>query len=348
MIYTTRSKQAFYKDKRRANGQALVEVIICAALVIALVPGIVILFKYAQMRQFADELVRYTVWERTVWADSDNKWNNSAQGEHQFVQAGDNEIAMQGIVRLSNPRQSLSSGRSGANAVNGQAANGSKPWGISEEEQALLRLSDAKAGSLTGTEQLSPSVVEENWGGPDNKLPAHILTGSFTVPVLGFDRGLDINSDTLVTANIDVPLNNLYGEWPGLFPIPEHALGENMGLPIQLTTQGAILTNGWTPKNEEVFCNKVHGLDVKPMLSYMTYVNGAVDDLTSFIPDVAKHFIPFLSSFTQAGNPELHASTGMLPYIRALPFELPNTENKESGVDGFGTDFGAQSYNDEC
>lgn len=347
MIRTTRSKQAFYKGKRRAKGQALVEVIICAALVIALVPGIVVLFKYAQMRQFADELVRYTVWERTVWTDPDNKWDNSAQGEHQFVQAGASEIAMQGIARLGNPRQSLASERSAANAMSGPAANAPKPWGISEEEQTLLRLSDAKAGSLTGTEQLSPSVVKETWGGPENKLPAHILTGSFTVPVLGFERGLDINSDTLVTASIDSPLNNLYGEWPGLFNFSGSALGETMGEPIQMNAQGAILTNGWTPKNEEVFCKKVHGLDVKPMLSYMSAVNGVVDDLTSFIPDIAKHFIPFLGSFTQAGNPELHASTGMIPYIRALPFELPEYKS-ESGSDGFGTDFGAQSYNDQC
>nr|WP_297460113.1 hypothetical protein [uncultured Halomonas sp.] len=348
MIRTTRSRSALYGSKRQEQGQALVEVIICGALVIALVPGIVILFKYAQMRQFADELVRYTVWERTVWTDSSNKWNNSAQGEHQFVQAGASEIAMQGIARLSNPRQSLSSERSTTNAATGSADDNPVPWGISEEEQALLRLSDAKAGSLTGTERLSPSVVEESWGGPAKKLPAHILTGSFSVPVLGFERGLDINSDTLVTASIDVPLNNLYGNWPGLFNFSENALGVNMGEDIQLNARGAILTNGWTPKNEEVFCKKVHGLDVKPMLSYMTYANGAVDDLTSFIPDIAKHFIPFLSSFTQAGNPELHASTGMLPYIRALPFELPNTGKRESGVEGYGTDLGAQDYNDQC
>lgn len=321
------------RRRYRMAGQALVEVTICAALVIALVPGIVVLFKYAQMRQFADELVRYTVWERTVWADPNHRWDNEAAGQDKIVQAESELIAARGISRLGNSRQSISSARETAVAVAGTAGE-RQPWGISPQERQILNLADNKAGSLTGTEQLSPGIVDENWDAVNNQLPAQVLTGNFEMPLLQTNHGLELNSNTLVTAVIDTPLNNLYGQWEGLFPLSQNALGTGMGVDFQLTAQGSILANAWTPKNEGVFCNKVHGLDLKSQLAPITAINSAVDDFTSFIPDIAKRMIPFLSAVTQAGNPELHASTSVLPYIRALPFHIDG--GKESGTEGFG------------
>lgn len=318
-------------SRDRQGGQALVETIIWSALVLALVPGIVVLFKYAQMRQFSEELLRYTLWERTVWTAPAHPWSGQVHGENRMIQAATQRLVAQGVARLSNPRQAISStDPSPVDPGMVTPAGRLKPWAVSTAEARLLRLAPDKTGALTGGGSLSADYVRQTWDFPDNRLPAHVLAGHFHIPVLNIDRGLDFNK-SLVTASIDTRLKNLYGAWQGLFPLPRYALGSQAGVSIHMHLTGSILTNAWTPKNETVFRKKVHSLDVKPMLGYITYVSSKIDDITSIIPEPLKPFIPFLGPLTQAGNPELHARTAALPYIRAVPIHIDN----ESGVHGY-------------
>lgn len=307
------------------------ETIIWSALVLALVPGVVVLFKYAQMRQFSEELLRYTLWERTVWAAPEHPWNGDTKGENSVIQAATARLVAQGSARLSSPRRAISStGLTASGARSAASAGRLKPWSVSPAEVRLLRLAPDKAGSLTGGHSPSADYVQQTWAFPDHRLPAHVLAGNLHIPVLNLERGLDFN-ESLVTATIDTELKNLYGAWDGFFPLPQNALGNGLGAPISMHLSGAILTNAWTPKNETVFREKVHSLDVKPMMDYITYVSSKIDDVTSIIPEPLKPFIPFLGPLTLAGNPELDARTSKLPYTRALPFHVEH----ESGVHGY-------------
>lgn len=330
--------RAVSRGHARETGQALVEVIIWSALVLALVPGVVVLFKYAQMRQFSDQLVRYVLWERTVWSDPSQPWNGSAKGDQRVATLSGEVLKAGAMGRLSNPRLAMSSTRwadvepgEGVEPADTVASTRLRPWRISPGERRLLRLAPEKAGALTTNADFSSSSIGEQWSAPEERLPGQVLAGSVTIPVLNLERGLDLN-DSLVTASIDAPVKNLFGEWEGLLPLPLHALGGSLGEPMTMNVSGALLTNAWTPKNESVFVDKVHSLDVKPTLKYMTYVSSKVDDVTSIIPEPLKRLIPFLGPLTQAGNPELDASTARIPYIRALPWHIEN----ESGADRYG------------
>lgn len=311
------------------SGQALVEVIIWSLLVISMVSGIGVLFKYAENRQFAQNLVRYVLWERTVWSSPEHQWNGDANGNDTVVQADKQLLAARGIERLSSPRSAVVSadkvsvgGDDGRQASNGRL----KPWNVSASEGRLMRLTRSKVGAIY-TSGMSPDIVQEEWKAPEHQLPAHILTKHVSIPGLQIERGLQINH-SMVTASIDQPLRNLYGTWQGIIPLPIHALGEDMGAPINMHVQGSILTNGWTVKNEKMFRRKIHDLDVRPLLKYFTFVSSQLNDATRIIPTFLKHFIPFLGPLSEAGNPQLHAKTTMLPYDRALPWHIDN----ESGA----------------
>lgn len=325
---TMASRSARRSSPRAAgneSGQALVEVIIWSLLVIAMVSGIGVLFKYAENRQFAQNLVRYVLWERTVWSSPDHPWNGDANGNETVVQADKQLLVARGIERLSSPRSAvLSADKVTVDSDEGRQASGGrlKPWSVSTSEGRLMRLAANKVGAMY-TSGMSPDIVKEEWKAPEHQLPGHILTNKVSIPGLSIDRGLQINH-SMVTASIDQPLRDLYGTWQGLIPLPTHALGEDMGSAINLHVQGTILTNGWTVKNEKMFRRKIHDLDVRPLLTYFTYVSSQLNDATRIIPTFLKHFIPFLGPLSEAGNPQLHARTAMVPYERALPWHVDN------------------------
>lgn len=319
----------------KQRGQALIEMIVVAPLMIAIAAGIMAIAMYLQAKTTTVSTARYAVWERSVWADPDNPWaggdSNELGGAESTVIRPDYDIFRAGMAYATSPNLRI---RSDRNIASLAGDSGNDPgnqkvlsWGGTTQSG-----SDTLGGNVGAFAKGALNTSRANAWEEMNSRYFHSITRAeqdvylasdalqdFGIEPLA-DRGLELPTDSVLSAEATLALPNVFHS---LWSIGWLNLDSASGNPeFRISSTASLLVNSWAPKNEEVFIHKVHGLDIKPLADYLTAANqsiysgiqsrmGAQSDLLTWLP--------FFGDVLLAKNPSLEQSTTTLPFTRVTP-----------------------------
>ncbi|HEA53665.1 hypothetical protein LCGC14_0683840 [marine sediment metagenome] len=319
----------------KQSGQALVEMIVVAPLIIAIAAGIMAIAMYLQAKTTTVAAARFAVWERSVWADPDHPWSggdsSSLGGSESTVIRPDFDIFHAGLAYATTPSLRIRSDRNMAVVAASSGRDHKNPevlsWGGST--QSGYKTFGGNVGAFVkGTrEDSTRSAWEElssRYSFDLTRDEQDVYLASDSLQDFGIEplanRGLELPTDSVLSAEATLALPNVF-----------HALWSlgwldfndaNGDTELRISSTASLLTNSWAPKNEKVFIQKVHGLDIKPLADYITAANeaigsgiksrmGAQSDLLTWIP--------IFGDILLAKNPILDVSSVALPFTRVIP-----------------------------
>lgn len=322
---------------RDQYGQALVEMLVVAPLILAIAAGIMAIGMYMQAKTTTIGAARYSVWERAVWADPERPWN----GEHNHGLGGSSstvirteyDIAHSGLAYLTNPSLRIRSDRNISRVASFDGSDYDNPevlsWGGSTHSGyrtlggnvGAFVAGAREASDLSAWQQINSRYVYEmtyEEQGDDIILPSHELQDFGIEPLV--NRGLKLPTESVVSAKVTLALPNVFhAAWSLGWLTFDDVAGDSE---MRIASSASLLTNSWAPKNEEVYTHKVHGLDVKPLTDYITAANqGIASGIESRMGAQADllTWIPILGDVLLAGNPVLDSSSTVLPFTRIIP-----------------------------
>jgi hypothetical protein len=319
----------------KQRGQALVEMIVVAPLMMAIAAGIMAIAMYFQAKTTTVSTARYAVWERSVWADPDNPWaggdSNDLGGSESTVIRPDYDIFRAGMAYVTTPSLRIRSDRniaslaedfgnnpgnqevlswggttqSGYNTIGGTVGAFAKGARVASTTNAWEELNSRYFHSITRAKQ-------------DVYLASDALQDFGVEPLA--DRGLELPTDSVLSAEATLALPNVFNSLWSIGWLSFDSVSDRPE--FRITSTASLLVNSWAPKNEAVFIHKVHGLDIKPLADYLTAANqsiysgiqsrmGAQADLLTWLP--------FFGDVLLAKNPALDQSTTTLPFTRVTP-----------------------------
>lgn len=318
------------------RGQALVEMLIVAPLVIAVAAGIMAIAMYLQAKTTTVATARYSVWERSVWADPEHPWagdhSNQMGGSASTVMRSDSDIAIAGLAYTANPSLRIRSDRNMAVVAADDGSDHNNPdvlsWGGSM--QSGYKTMGGSVGSFaqgagpSGSAQSAWESLRSRFSHEADRDSQDVYLASDSLQDFGVeplaDRGLKLPQESVITATTSLALPNVFhGFWSLGWLDFRDANGSSE---IRIASNAALLTNAWAPKNEEVFRTKVHGLDVKPLLDYITVASDSINSgLQSRMGAQADllSWIPIFGDFQLGKNPVLDSTTVALPFTRITP-----------------------------
>lgn len=326
--------------RNKEQGQALVEAVVVFPLIIAVALGAMTLFLYTQVQGTAIQVARQGVWERSVWADWNNPWAGSDQsglgGVARTVTRTDHDIYYSALAHQVSPELRIRSDRDVAalaNASGLSAASASIPiWdGAMKPGKQVLGGNVAALADAAAPQSLAASLTmpwqslmdnfsfDTHWAEPDGAQPARALAQPLlNVPPVNVSANLPV--DTVATTEVAISLPNTL-----LRPLTIGLLrldGDDEPAMLSFFATGAILTNPWAPKDENVFREKVHGLDLDQMVDAAVApfskieggVTGAMGGASLFLES-----IPLFGTLIKPGQPSLDSTTAALPFTRVIP-----------------------------
>lgn len=319
----------------KQRGQALVEMIIVAPLMLAIAAGIMAIAMYIQAKTTTVSTARYAVWERSVWADPDNPWSggdsNDLGGSESTVIRPDYDIFRAGMAYATTPNLRIRSDRNIA-SLSGDSGNdpGNQKvlsWGGSTQSGHNTLGGNVGAfakGALGASTASAWEEVNTRYSHSITRAEQDVYLASDALQDFGIeplaDRGLELPTDSVLSAEATLALPNVFHS---LWSIGWLTFDSASGDPeFRISSSASLLVNSWAPKNEEVFMKKVHGLDIKPLADYITAANesifsgiqsrmGAQADLLTWLP--------FFGDILLGKNPVLDQSTTSLPFTRVTP-----------------------------
>jgi hypothetical protein len=336
--------------RRKHEGQAVVEMLVVGPLILAVAAGVMALALYMQAQTVAVNTARHAVWERSVWADPDEPWNGSHDGElggaASTVMRPDYDIAIAGLAYTTNPNLRMRSDRDMAAVATHDPTDPSATevmrWGgkmrsgaatMGGNVAAFIRDADADPDRsaweiLTSRFSHSTERDAQDTGFP--VIPSHMMQDFGIDPLIS--RGLGFDTDSVLSSRIALTMPNVFNA-PWAMAWLDFDGGPTAMAEIQLDATASLLANPWAPKNEDVFQTKVHGLDVKPLTNVATYVSAQIGEgLASRQASQMSimEWLPIFGDIQLAGSPSLQSFTEVLPYTRVHPdsgtaeiFDLP-------------------------
>lgn len=246
------------QSRHRSRGQAMAEFVVmtagCLLLLFVLVPS---LAKLSDMGFKAQEVARYTAWERTVWY-------NVAGGDDVMpsqIDSTNGHLAMRSdldILNSAENRLMSYSGRPAAFAAQdintpGQAANNFWRWSHTEEQSSMIEpgaMATASSLSNARTPSTAYAVIDvyNDVMGVVAKIVSILNFGG------GDDDFLQIAHPirNFYTIDIDIPVALADGRL-GSKPL----FGEEYPTHLNVRARSGILADGWVAQSEEHFSNKV-------------------------------------------------------------------------------------------
>ena len=229
---------------RRAHGQALVEFIIAATLVIVPVFLIIpMLGKYIDIKSSTVQAARYAAWERTVWygaAASSDDWDANTKD--------DTAIGHEVAQRLYSDATTAKFQDSDQSATTFAGGSAKSLWKDRAGNALLASYGD-----------IGDSQSNDSSPGTLNEIMKPLTDAIDTVSsLLGAD--FKVETDGLYTATVTVNVAN--GQAIGQVISPA-ALGgaENFGgLNLTFTAKNVVLGNGWSANGSDMVKSQVEGL----------------------------------------------------------------------------------------
>ncbi|MDZ7787376.1 MAG: hypothetical protein U5K73_04340 [Halofilum sp. (in: g-proteobacteria)] len=345
--------------KHGSRGQASVETVIAAATILMFLPGIVAMFRYAEIQQWLDQVGRYVAWERSVWSDRDEEPWNAEDGVDEAdltITRTDSEIARHALLRVGeNRRQLMLDGTDGE----AQALVESE-----FEVPEFVNWSDAKKSASDPSmfaAQVRPDATfaRQEMTEPDRWTvmdPLATRGEMINLGALNETMNLQLSDQNLAAVTIRVQVKNLFS--PGRIdanPLDGEEmmggdpLGEELGATMTMSTTTALQTNPWSPKNEDVFQKKVHNLDALGLvkvaagmasLGMAAGANYAVgeaplDDTGKQAVDRWSNFAPFVGQIN-AMWPSLDQNSADIPFNRVRLYDYDDFPGLNGPMDVYG------------
>lgn len=320
---------------RHQQGQALVEMIVVAPLIIAIAAGIMAIAMYFQAKTTTVTTARYSVWERSVWADPDHPWSGGDSdelgGANSTVVRSEFEILQAGLAYTTNPNLRIRSDRSMVEVASYAGSDHDNPdvlsWG-GFTHSGYKTFGGNVGAFVQGAREGSTRSAWENlrsrffYTMERDEQDVYLASSSlqnFGIEPLA-DRGLQLPEDSVISAEATLALPNVFhGFWSLGWLDFDQGDGASE---IRIGSTASLLTNAWAPKHEKVFIQKVHGLDVKPLVDYITAANQAIavgiDSRMGAQSDLLT-WVPIFGDILLAKNPKLDASSVALPFTRVIP-----------------------------
>ena len=228
---------------RRAHGQALVEFIIAATLVIIPVFLIIpMLGKYIDIKSSTVQAARYAAWERTVWygkAASGSDWDANEKDDS----AIGHEVAQR--IYSNNTTAKFQDSDQGASTFAGGAKS---LWKDRAGNALLANFSDVSDSQLNDA---SPGTL--------NEIMKPVTDAIDTVSSL-LGATFKVETDSLYTATVSVNVAN--GKSIGQVMSTGALSGDEDfgGLNLTFTAQNVVLGNGWNADGSDMVKSQVEGL----------------------------------------------------------------------------------------
>jgi len=331
-------------------GQASVETVIASATILMFLPAIAAMFQYAEVRQWLDQVARYVVWERSVWAEpTDGRWNLSdgVDEADRIITRDDQTIARQAMARVGTNRREVMKKTSAAEVQSVVREQFALPglMGWSNDKRATGRQSMFVDRSARVASQVSTDL---SMGSPERSAVINTLaTGKADIELGAVEQklGLQLSDQTTAQADLSVDLVNLFSSGPiDSNPLDydemmgKNPLGQAAGETIELTTSAALHTNPWSPKNEDVFRQKVHNLDAKKLVQIgaglaslglapgLDAAQAPLNDDAQAQLDNWMNFAPFTGAINKM-PPELHQNSADIPFNRVQLYDFQSNES---------------------
>lgn len=332
------------------------ETVIGAATVLMFLPAIVVMFRYIEIEQWLDGVGRYVTWERSVWADrAEAPWDRSTSVDEadRVITRSDADIARHALLRTGLTRRQL--------MVPGSEQDAGRTVERQFQIPALIGLDNAKrphddtsmfAGPVTSASIVGRQTMES----PERSTLLRHLANRSTPIDLGVVKksfSLEVSDRNMASVQVGVRLKNLFSDGAidanaldGDQMMGNDALGRGPAAPLTLTTRGALQTNTWSPRNEDVFARKVHNLDVLPIVELgatLASLGRAPAANASLAPldgrsrlsfDRWTNFAPVIGQVTDMW-PRLTQNTSKIPFNRVKIYDYDAVAGVSGPQDAF-------------
>lgn len=254
MTAGTRSARRPAGSARRVGGSAITEALVSMLVLIPFFIFIPLLGKQGHLQFKANEALRYTIWERTVWPNEDGE-GGGAEGLGVAIGKSDHEIRVEARDRvLGHPQVGV---RSVDDIIDNNATY---------NPLLTTMFGDRLLANPPGAGM--PIAAETQ---PGQNLPAAEITAAQDVQQI-----LHLRNGNFVTATVAVHSIPAIQDW-GRFRLAGREAGEREGERhgrpdlIRHTQSGGILTDTWLSPNEETFSVRVRGGTVHSGLTLITF-----------------------------------------------------------------------------
>lgn len=216
---------------RHVRGNALVETVVALAALLPFLGGIVLLGKQLDVKHKSFDALRYSVWERTVWSGSGVNAKS------------DTDITMEALDRsFGDP----STGLLATEWLRSAGVSRNPLW--RHHGQRLLTSPSSSAISSRLADSAAP--VE-----PGHVLMPGLAHGSGPVGAAAAALQMDelgLNRNAFATATIEANIRSLFDQ-------------ENAA-PLTQRATGAVLSDTWSPRDENEFGRRVDGLTANELI----------------------------------------------------------------------------------
>lgn len=221
------------------KGSATVETLVAALVAIPLFIAVPLLGKQLDAKHKTSMAARYAAWERTVWSDPGSSWRNGERSK------SDADISLEINDRFYGHRSAVlvDENRSRSEGIT------SEPLWRDRSSRSLL----ANAGEgLPGIGTVDEGAASASHGVMVTKLAG---TGISTILPDSLDKSIGLNTGNYVTTHVELP-------WEAEYP-------KEIRVNSTLSADAAILSDAWSPSDEERFSRRVDGLTVDEEISLL-------------------------------------------------------------------------------
>jgi len=261
---------------KKQTGSSAVEIFISMLVFVPFFIAIPLLGKYSDIRHKTLEASRYSVWERTVHAQSNNAWRD---GDGEFSEAfktpeqiyleadrrffGNQKVGMHQASSQSDQTVShFWKNRKGESLLKGVGANSTAKLSGS---MAHLDMSDqidllsSIGGGVAGVEFIANRGLSQYIGGIGNvNIDLGAVVGGCDIPGVNLGSGLDLGRRGFATSNISVPVTDFM----------QRTQGEQKDMVYQ--ENAAILSNSWAAPTDRKYQERIDNLTPNQFVNCLT------------------------------------------------------------------------------
>lgn len=237
--------------KRQARGSATTEFLVSLAFFVPLFVTVPIIGKYISFKQKNIESNRYAVWERTVWADEQGRWNDNENTKT------DEGIASEVDRRFYGSQiQGMASTNITENILWKDRSN-NKMLALAPKGKHRIKVTVGAAVSPVKdqlTDNLAYKGIPYIGGGLSqvtgvvNSTLGQFVSDCKDIPGIDFKNGMNLGSKTYASITVAANVKNMA-------PMTKKTTTEPGNLSFR--SSGSILSNAWTAPSEAVYKERV-------------------------------------------------------------------------------------------
>jgi len=281
------------KGSNKKKGSATTEFLISLAFFVPVFISVPMIGKYIDFKQKGIDSTRYAVWERTVWADPQGRWNDNEntktdaklglEVDRRFFGSQKQGMASSAITDNQlwvdrTGKKFLVTPPKGTNRVTVTAGEGVSPV----KNQLVDEL------AYKGIPVLGPAF--NTLTNLTNSTLGRFIPGCKDFPGVDFKRGMNLGSRTYSSITVQANAKNL-------LPIQGASNANNN---LTFTSSGSILSNAWTAPTEAIYADRVDKLVIDEAVRCIA------------VPAQLISFIPFYKEGKKAKNVQSGAKTTVL------------------------------------